>query len=419
MMGGPAVRDVDVAIIGAGPYGLSLAAHLRALSVDHQVFGTPMRFWRDCTPPGMQLKSEGTSSDLSDPFGQFSIEDFYKEIGRQFVGRVIIPAELFIRYGMEFQKRFVPNVDCRDVANTSRSGDKFLLRLEDGNSVRAARVVIATGQRDYAYVPEALRGLPKEFATHSGEYGPVDHFVGRKVLVIGGGASAVDLAWSLHERGSDVSLVCRKPMIEFHPEPPPRKWYSAIRTPDSPIGGGWNLWFYARAPHLFRLLPEETRRRIVATVLGPFPGWFMRKHVLGRIPILGGLEVTGAEVVEGQVRLTTDAGDRGEERLTADHVVAATGYRVDVDRLTFLDDPLKKQIKTCSGSPILSSNFESSVSGLYFVGVASAVTFGPVMRFVAGAEFTVSKLSRRLASTRGWRESQSASSEFGLARRGG
>jgi thioredoxin reductase len=320
---------------------------------------------------------------------------------------------------MEFQKRFVPNVDIRNVADASRSGDKFLLRLEDGSSVRAARVVVATGLRDYAYIPEALRRLPKDLATHSGEYGPVDHLAGRKVLVIGGGASAVDLAWSLHERGSDVSLVCRKPAIEFHPEPPPRKWYSAIRTPDSPIGGGWNLWFYARAPHLFRLLPEMTRRRIVATVLGPFPGWFMTKQVLGRIPILGGLEVTGADVAENQVRLTTDAGDGGETRLTADHVVAATGYRVDVNRLRFLDDALKKRIKSRSGSPILSAHFESSVPGLYFVGVASAVTFGPVMRFVAGAEFTVSNLSRRLASTRRSRESRSASSEFGLARRGG
>jgi len=414
------VRDVDVAIIGAGPYGLSLAAHLKALGVDHQVFGTPMSFWRNCTPPGMELKSEGSSCDLSDPCGAFSIKRYYKEMDRSFAGRVIVPAELFIRYGMEFQRRFAPGVDRRNVASVSRSGDRFVLRLEDGSQLRAARVVVATGLRDYAHVPNALSGLPNDYATHSGEYGPVDHLSGRKVLVIGGGASAVDLAWSLHERASDVALVCRKSKINFHPEPPPRKWHSAIRTPDSPIGGGWNLWFYARAPHLFRLLPEKTRLRIVATVLGPFPGWFMTKRVPGRIPILGGLEVTGAEVVGSQVRLTTkDPSDRSAKTLTVDHVIAATGYRVDVNRLTFLDDSLKKRIRTSAGYPALSGHFESSEPGLYFVGVASAATFGPVMRFVAGADFTVSNLSRRLASRRGLPESPSASSEFGLARRGG
>ena len=378
-----------------------------------------MSFWRYATPPGMELKSEGPSCDLSDPRHEFSIKSFYKEITRPFVGRVIVPAELFIRYGLEFQKRYAPEVDPRGVAHVGRSEDKFLVRLEDGSQLRASRVVVATGLQDYAYTPEALRGAPKEFVTHSSEYGPLDRLAGRKVLVVGGGASAVDLAWSLHERGSDVSLVCRRPKINFHPEPPPRHWYSGIRGPDSPIGGGWKLWFYSHAPHLFHLLPEKTRLRIVATTLGPFPGWFMTKRVPGRIPILGGLQVAKTEVAGNQVRLTVKAEDGGEKSLTADHVVAATGYRVDVDRLAFLDDAIKKRVRTSDGSPVLSAHFESSERGLYFVGAASAASFGPVMRFVAGADHTVSKLSRKLASARGARESRSASSEVRFVNRGG
>ena len=378
-----------------------------------------MRFWRECTPPGMMLKSEGSSSDLSAPLHAFTIEDFYKETGRPFAGRVVVPAETFILYGLEFQKKFVPDVDPRNVASVSRSGDRFLLRLEDGAELRASRVVVATGLHDYAHTPETLSGLPKEYVSHSGDYGPLDHLAGRRVIVVGGGASAVDLAWSLHERGSDVSVVCRRPAINFHPEPPPRHWYSAIRSPDSPIGGGWNLWFYAHAPQLFRLLPEQTRQRIVATVLGPFPGWFMTERVVGRIPILGGLQITRAERVQNRVRLSARTADGGAKTLTADHVVAATGYRVDVDRLGFLDDALKKRIRTSSGSPVLSARFESSEPGLHFVGVASAATFGPVMRFVAGADFAASNLSRRLASARGRPEMRPASPGIQLAKRGG
>jgi cation diffusion facilitator CzcD-associated flavoprotein CzcO len=196
------VHEVDVAIIGGGPYGLSLAAHLKDLGVEHQVFGTPMSFWRNSMPPGMELKSEGSSCDLFDWRREFGIEEFYREISRPFVGRVIVPAELFLAYGLGFQKKFVPDLDVRNVANVSRSDGRFILRLQDGSALRAARVVVATGIRDYAYIPEALRGLPKDFVTHSAEYGSLDHLSGRKVLVIGGGASAVDLAWSLFQRGA-------------------------------------------------------------------------------------------------------------------------------------------------------------------------------------------------------------------------
>jgi Pyridine nucleotide-disulphide oxidoreductase len=409
------VHEVDVAIIGAGPYGLSLAAQLEALRVEYRVFGTPMSFWRNCIPPDMELKSEGRACDLFDWRRQFTIEAFYKEISQPFAGRVIVPVEIFLAYGLEFQKRFAPDVDLRDVTNVSRSGDRFILRLQDGSVLGAARVVVATGIADYAFIPEALRGLPKELVSHSAQYGPVDQLAGRKVLVIGGGASAIDLAWSLFRRDSDVTVMCRRPEISFHPEPPERNWYSAIRSPDSPIGGGWKLFFYSHAPQVFRLLPAKTRRQIVATTLGPFPGWFMTKRVPGRVPILGGLRIAGAEVIQGQVTIRTQSADGSTRNLTADHVVAATGYRVDLNKLPFLDNALKKGVRMFEQAPVLSPYFESSERGLYFMGVTSAMTFGPVMRFVAGAEFTARNLSRRLASARGSSQGRSAASEIRFA----
>lgn len=394
------MNDVDVAIVGAGPYGLSLAAHLRNLGVEHQVFGTPMSFWRDSMPPGMELKSEGKACDLSDPRGEFSIRHYYNEISRPFVGRVIVPAETFSAYAVEFQRRFVPEVDHRNVAHVTRVGDRFLLRLQDESRLRASRVVVATGIRDYHHIPDAMAALPKEFVTHSVEYGPVGRLAGQKVLVVGGGASAVDLAWAIHRHGSDVSLVCRQPRIKFHPEPQPRSWLSAIRSPDSPIGGGWDLWSYANLPNLFRYLPELTRKRIVATALGASPGWFMTDRVPGRVPIFPGLQVLGADVVNGRINLMTKGLDGQLETLTADHMVAATGYRVDIGKLPFLDQALKNGVRTSGGAPVLSVDFESSEPGLYFVGASSAATFGPVMRFVAGADFTVRRLSRRLEFAR-------------------
>ena len=126
----------------------------------------------------------------------------------------------------------------------------------------------------------------------------------------------------------------------------------------------------------------------------------MTPRVPPRIPILSGQEVTQSDIVDGKVQLETTSADGKISRLAADHVIAATGYRVDVTRIPFLDDRLKAAIRLKNGSPILSTNFESSEPGLYFVGVTSAVTFGPVMRFVAGAGFTVRRLSSHLARSR-------------------
>jgi len=387
-----------VIVIGAGPYGLSLAAFLRSVGVEFKVFGKPMSFWRDSCPPGMELKSEGASSDMFEPGRQFTIKEYYKEISRPFVGRVLIPAEIFVKYGLEFQKRFVPNVDPRLVVSVSRSENDFSVRLEDGTVLNTEHVVLALGVRDFAYIPEVLRTLPSQFVSHSVEYGRVDRFVDQKVYVVGAGASAVNLAWALHERGFETAILCREPEIGFHQEPPPRTWRSAIRAPDSPIGGGWKPWFYANAPHLFRLLPEKTRHRIVANALGPSPGWVMTARVPGKVQILGGMRLISAEVVNDRVNLTTKASDGAIGNFTVDHIVAATGYRVDVNQMSILDEAIKKNLRTSQGSPILSENFESTVPGLYFVGLASAVTFGPVMRFVAGSGFTSRKLSRRLAA---------------------
>ena len=401
------MRDTSVAIVGAGPYGLSLAAYLRDLGVEHTIFGSPMSFWLDSVPPGMELKSEGASSDLFDPRREYPIKSYYEETSRSFAGRVIVPAEAFVEYGRKFQQKFAPEVDARKVTNIARAADKYILGLQDGSQVRAARVVIATGIRDFAQVPGPLTAMPKEFVTHSAMYGAVDQLRGQKVIVIGGGASAVDLAWSLHERGSDVSIVCRRASIKFHDEPSPRTWSSAIRSPDSPIGGGWKLWFYAKAPKLFRFLPTAMRLRIVATTLGPAPGWFMTPRVRPRIPIFSGQEVTGCKAVEGTIHLETKSADGKISRFTADHIVAATGYSVDVNKIPYLDDRLKAKIRLNDGFPVLSGNFESSEPGLYFVGVTSAGAFGPVMRFVAGAGFTVRRLSAHLGRSRNSRVGRS------------
>ena len=87
-----------------------------------------------------------------------------------------------------------------------------------------------------------------------------------------------------------------------------------------------------------------------------------------------------------------------------DHVIAATGYRPNVSRLTFLDEHLRAGIRTVASTPVVGKDYQSSVPGLYFMGPAVAPTFGPVMRFVYGADHAARDAAPALIAT-AWRRS--------------
>jgi lysine/ornithine N-monooxygenase len=149
-------------------------------------------------------------------------------------------------------------------------------------------------------------------------------------------------------------------------------------------------------PLVFHAMPLKLRTRAVERHLGPAPGWFMKERVVGQIPLLLGSTLTGVNVRDGKVHLEYKSANHDTSQLVVDHVIGATGYRVVVDRLSFINERLRSQIRTANGSPVLSRHFESSVNGLYLTGVASANSFGPLMRFACGARFTARRVAKRL-----------------------
>lgn len=390
----------DVAIIGAGPYGLSIAAHLKAHGVDFRIFGHPMHTWLAHMPKGMRLKSEGFASRLYDPGSTFTLEAYCKEKGIPYADMGLpVPLDVFSSYGLEFQRRFVPELEPNLVTSMRRSPEGFRLGLDDGRSLTARRVVMAVGLTHYENMPPILAALGENFATHSARHNTVDQFKGREVVVVGAGASALDLAALLHQAGAKVQVVARKPVIRFHDPPDNLKpsLIDRLRTPTTGIGPGWKLFWCVNAPLIFRKMPQEFRFEKVKTVLGPAPCWFIKEEVVGKIPLNVDVGVTEAKIQNGRVGLQlTDS--RGTHRtLMADHVIAATGYKVDLRRLTFMDSDLQSAVLSAEQTPVLSSNFESSVPGLYFVGTSAANTFGPLLRFAFGAGFTAGRLSKHLA----------------------
>jgi cation diffusion facilitator CzcD-associated flavoprotein CzcO len=389
----------EIAIVGAGPYGLSLAAHLRPRGVDLRIFGDPMVMWRTRMPKGMRLKSEGFASNLYDPGADFTLARFcadnaiaYADVG------LPVALETFCRYGIAFQERFVPGVENRVVSRLVRQSGAFELHFEDGGVVTARRVVVAVGIGHFAYLPPVLAGLPAELVSHSSHHHALDRFAGRDVAVVGGGASATDIAALLHAAGAHVTLVARAPQLAFQgpPNTGRRSLKERLRWPRSGIGNGWKSVLCARLPLAFYRLPESVRLRTVRTHLGPAPCWFCKDEIVGKVALRLGRSIEHAEPAGEHVRLDLHAPDGTKEELVVDHVIAGTGFRVDLRRLAFIPEDLRSNIASVENTPVLSTTFESSVPGLYFVGPASANTFGPLTRFAYGAGFASRRVLRHL-----------------------
>lgn len=393
--------ELPIAIIGAGPYGLSIAAHLRARRVPFRIFGEPMQSWREHMPRGMLLKSEGFATAVYDAEDFFTLRRYCEDAGLPYkdVGEPV-PVERYVAYGLEFQRRLVPELDRSAVTLMRKGARGFSLTLSSGETVSARCVVVATGITHFGYLPPQLQGLPPELVSHSSAHVELGGFKDRTVAVIGAGSSAIDIAGLLHEAGAAVHVVARRPAIEFHlPPVEHRPLMQRITAPRSGLGLGWRSRLCTDAPLLFHVMPEAFRLKVVKRHLGPAPGWFMKDRVVGRFPMHLGATIAGVEARDGTVRLTLEQQSAGRKTLEVGHVIAATGYKPVIERLPFLADDLRVRIRTAGDAPILNRHFECSVPGLYWVGLASANSFGPLTRFAFGARFTARRLSRHLAAS--------------------
>jgi cation diffusion facilitator CzcD-associated flavoprotein CzcO len=400
---------VDVAIVGAGPYGLSLGAHLRAAGVPFRQFGLPMQLWRETMPAGMLLKSQAYASNLSDPARRHTLRAFCESTGRDYADYGLpVPLETFVAYGDWFQRTEIPHLEELMVLDVTRAGEHdetghYEVSLADGTTALARKVVVATGVQHFSHLPGTLAALPAQVCTHTCAHDDLRVFADHEVAVVGAGQSALESAALLHESGASVTVLARAPGLVWNSAPLPnrRSLRRRLREPEAPLGSGWSTWFYSTQPDLFRRLPAARRVRTARTALGPAGAYWLRPRVEGKIRTLVGHSVRWAEPESWGVRLGLRVNGGGTTEIRADHVLAATGYRADLDRLTFLSSRLRSTVRTLAGSPDVGPDFQSSVPDLYFIGPVVAPTFGPVMRFVYGADYAARAVTRALTTMAG------------------
>lgn len=387
--------DFEVAIVGAGPYGLSAASYLKARGLGVGVFGEPMSFWRDHMPSGMFLRSNWAASHISDPHHEFTLDHFKADSGAQF--QQPIPLEHFVAYGNWYQQKAVPDLQRRQVTGLERSDGGFRITLEGGEVVQSRRVLVATGISHFPWMPKEFEGLPKSHVTHSSDHCDLSCFHGQEVVVVGGGQSALDAARLLNAMQIKVEVIARQAVLKWVGE---NVWLHRLGLISKCLYSNYDVGPAGISrlvgfPNLFRLLPRSVQDRISRRATRPAgTGW--QRPYLAQVPITLDREVVAADVRGGKVQLKLSD---GTERV-ADHVIVATGYRADIARFPFFDQAIRTNMKTREGYPVLGRGLESSIPGLHFAGKAAAWSFGPLLNFISGTHFTGSELIRVFAGKR-------------------
>ena len=388
------MTTLDVAVVGAGPFGLSVAAHLPRRAV--RVFGRPMETWTTRMPPQMTLRSAWNETSLSAPGGGGTIERWADLHGVDRTGP--IPLQRFLAYAGWFRERFVNDVDPSEVVAVERTPHGFAVATSSGDEVLARRVVLAVGITPFSYAPPAFRPFEGHTGLRSGlELDRLERLRDRTVVVLGGGQAALESAAVAADAGARVEVIARSPIRWFADREPHRPRsplqqrlyrlaYPAVGYGPPPIN---RLVLH---PDLFASLPAGLRHRLTARQLRPGASPWLRQQVIGRVTLTEGVTVTSVALDGDSLELLLDD---GSTRRTSE-LVLATGYRFDLRRLGFLARPLRDSLAVQDGSLVLDRHFRSSDRDLLFVGYPAEARLGPLSRFVLGTRFTATRAAEYL-----------------------
>jgi FAD-dependent urate hydroxylase len=378
------MQVVALLVVGAGPYGVAVAAQAIERGVETVVVGRPMSFWTDHMPEGMFLRS-GIDWHL-DASGVDTFEAFIEDCGLSSAQIDPVPIDLFREYAAWFQSQKHLSVSDRLVSRLERNDDAFVASLDDGTQIAADVVVVAPGAAYFRQFPEWASVLPEGIGTHTCDLVRFQELSGARVLVIGGRQSAYEWAALLGEHGAErVDVVHRHDMPRFERV----SWRFVDPYMDATLSrrGWWRSLSATQQGEIAQKFWQVGRLSL--------EWWLTPRLADKRIRSWSGTDVVETAVGDGDtVAVVLSSG----ERLTFDRLVFATGYKVDLLRVPYLNG-LAGGIEVVDGFPVLDEAFQSSISGLYITGLASTRDFGPFFGFTKGcptaATLIVDDLLRR------------------------
>lgn len=365
-------QGVHMLIIGAGPFGLSLSAYARHLGLEHQLVGQPMDFWKTHMPQGMYLRS-GRDWHL-DPLNVHTIEKFLQTRGLTPSDVEPLSLRLYLDYVEWFQEQkqietiplCVQRLDrCRDGKN------RFRATMSDGQTIAARCVVLAPGFKYFKYLPpDLVARLPRGRYSHTCDRVEFDDLKGKRCLIIGGRQSAFEWAALASEAGASAVHLSHRhnspafaesdwtwvtPLVEAMDEHP--GWYRALSKSDKEA---LNQRFW-----------EEGRLKVE-----PWLEARVRKDTVKLWP--GTQVMTCRESANGELEVALDNGTV----LTVDHLILATGYKVNMNQVPFLaEGNCLDALATSNGYPVLDEQFRTTIPGLFITSMPATQDFGPFFAF--------------------------------------
>lgn len=374
--------DTQLLVIGAGPYGLSIAACAKRAGVDVLVLGEPMEFWRRHMPERMLLRS-GRDWHL-DEADVFTLDAYLVDRKIDAADVSPLPVNLFIEYADWFRSSTGLRVRSDFAHNITRTDRGFVVRLDNGECIAARAVVVTPGVRRFTVLPAWVeRSLAPNRYSHTCELVRFDDLRGARCLIVGGRQSAFEWAALLHEAGAAaVHLTYRHETPAFAAS----DWSFVDPYIDNTI----------HIPGWYRNLPAAERdavfQRFWAAGRLNLEPWLSPRLATPSIHRWPQTEVTACdEMPGGEIAVTLSNG----ERLVIDHVLLATGYSADVAKVPYLRGVLD-HIVVADGSPVLDEHFQSSVPGLFFAGFLAVRDFGPFFGFVRGSRAAATLIVRAL-----------------------
>ncbi len=371
----------DVLIVGAGPYGVSLANVLQAQGVDFALYGRPFELWKEHTFSGQDLRSDAHTSEIYDPQQRFAFKRYVNRTSPEQAASILkgrIPTPVFQRYLEFVRDNLTYPLHALFLKNLTRLPQGFAATFEDGSTVAAKRVVLATGIQAHAWLPDDLQALGPGCVIHSWNTKELEALRGKRILVVGAGQAAAESVANLKQANSVSWLVPHEPVFYSEPLNLPVPVFKMILKL-SPAFYHLPLWAKTLWGRQY-VLPTITPDHRTLWSNPDVPKYFGKTHTLG-------LKRKGTNLV-------TQAGE------SFDHIVACTGYRFNLANLDYLDAQMRSEMRQRNGVPVLNSRFESSIPGLYFVGGIAEPSFGPAQRFMMGSVHAARRLGKVLQTKR-------------------